>query len=68
MRSPAEKEGRKERSNISKAINQITSYLFSSVLGADTLLNKLFYRLFPLPFQEGDLSTSGHNDHLFLDY
>lgn len=37
------------------------------VQGADILLNKLFYRLFPLPFPEGDLSVSGHSNRLFLD-
>lgn len=37
------------------------------VQGADILLNKLFYRLFPSPFQEGNLSISGHSNHLFLD-
>lgn len=37
------------------------------VQGADILLNKLFYRLFPSPFQEENLSISGHSNHLFLD-
>lgn len=49
-------------------MNQITSHFLSTVPGADTLLNKLFYRLFPLPLQEGDLSISGHSKHLFLDH
>lgn len=68
MRSPPEKESQKKRSNISKAVNQITSYFLSTVPGADTLLNKLFYRLSPLPFQEGDLSISEYSNHPFPDH